>query len=115
MLPNKQIAPNTYRFSPDTWTVELTGKPHKANWIRETIGNPPSPTKMLTLTKGNVLIFGDGMIYADHIWRVCKNLDHYQLATLIVGQNGLHITQDNIKVFLKWQTAPRMLAIARAI
>ncbi len=117
MLPHKQIAPDTYRFSPDTWTVELTGKPHKASYRRELSNNQQarySGDRRYVLNKGNILIFGEGMIYTDHIWRVCKNLDHYQLATLTIDTDGIRITQDNVCVFLKWQTSPRMLELAKA-
>ncbi|KKL86612.1 hypothetical protein LCGC14_1942940 [marine sediment metagenome] len=107
-LPTKEIGLNTYQFSPDTWAVLLHGKPHKASYARKTY--PGDIHKRYIINKGNLLVFGDNMIYADHLWRVVKTLDHYNHATLTLCPDGIRISQTgeiNTSVFLKWQEFAR--------
>lgn len=124
LISNKKIAPNVYQFLPKLLTKQLAGKAHKAKYKREECFNisrsQRQPFKRYEVTEGNVLYFDEErnkqwFIYADHLWRVCRLLDHSKSATLTITDKGIEITQPKQRVFLKWLTryAPLDITLVR--
>jgi len=114
LLPTKEIMPGYHQFLPKEWVKRLTGPPHKASYTREYKDNPRM--KAYILKHGNLLQFpNDKMIYADHLWRVCKFLDHQYPAILVFQRKGIRIEQTAgplaTHVHLDWQEEPRALDI----